>query len=111
MCYCKYCCFTAITVPCFQFNIAIPILFLIAVLFLLVVPLFAAPKDTGMGLLLVLTGLPVYLIGVRWKNKPKAFTNFVSKYTFLSTVVYIVKNNSILQVTLVTLIRPNSVFF
>jgi hypothetical protein len=62
-----------------QFNIAIPITFLIAVLFLLIVPLFAAPKDTGMGLLLVLTGVPVYILGVRWKNKPQAFTNFVSK--------------------------------
>lgn len=67
----------------FQFNIIVPVTFLIAVIFLLIVPLFAAPKDTGMGLLLVLTGLPVYVIGVRWKNKPKAFTDFVSKYWFI----------------------------
>ena len=64
----------------FQFNLIIPITFLCAVLFLLIVPLFAAPKDTGMGLLLVLTGLPVYVIGVRWKSKPKAFTDFVGKF-------------------------------
>ena len=50
-----------------------------AVLFLLIVPLFAAPADTLMGLLLVLTGLPVYFIGVRWKNKPAAFNNFMSE--------------------------------
>ena len=54
--------------------------FLIAVIFLLIVPLFAAPKDTGMGLLLVLTGLPVYLIGVCWKSKPRAFTEFVGMF-------------------------------
>ncbi|XP_045193843.2 large neutral amino acids transporter small subunit 2-like [Mercenaria mercenaria] len=64
-----------------KFNIAIPVTFLIAVIFLLIVPLFAAPKDTGMGLLLVLTGLPVYVVGVRWKNKPKAFTKFVRSLT------------------------------
>lgn len=64
-----------------KFSLIIPITFLCAVIFLLIVPLFAAPKDTGMGLLLVLTGLPVYVIGVRWKSKPKSFTNFIASLT------------------------------
>ncbi|XP_052232637.1 large neutral amino acids transporter small subunit 2-like isoform X2 [Dreissena polymorpha] len=73
-----------------KFNIAIPVAFLIAVIFLLIVPLFAAPKDTGMGLLLVLTGLPVYLIGVCWKSKPRAFTEFVDSLTRTSQKVCMV---------------------
>ncbi|KAL5021429.1 hypothetical protein ScPMuIL_000584 [Solemya velum] len=64
-----------------QFPIAVPIIFLCAVVFLLCVPLYAAPKDTGMGVLIVLSGLPVYVIGVKWKSKPKAFTNFIESLT------------------------------
>ena len=63
----------------FQFNLAIPISFLCVVAFLLTMPLYAAPKDTGMGLVCVLSGIPVYLICVKWKNKPKVFQDYVSK--------------------------------
>lgn len=64
-----------------KFNIIIPIIFTICVVFLLVVPLFAAPYDTGMGVIIVLSGVPVYLLGVSWKNKPKAFTDLVISLT------------------------------
>ena len=63
-----------------QFNLVIPISFLLVVVFLLVMPLYAAPADTGMGLICVLSGIPVYLICVKWKNKPKVFQQYVSKY-------------------------------
>ena len=62
-----------------QFNIAIPITFALACVFLLVAPLFAAPADTGMGCLITLTGIPVYLVGVAWKKKPKSFEKFVGE--------------------------------
>ncbi|XP_067927857.1 Y+L amino acid transporter 2-like [Watersipora subatra] len=64
-----------------KFHIAVPIIFLLACTFLLVVPLIAAPLDTGMGLLITLSGIPVYLVGVSWKNKPKVFTKFVADCT------------------------------
>ena len=63
-----------------QLHLAVPIIFLMFVLFLLIVPLYAAPYDTGMGLVIVLSGVPVYLIGVVWKKKPKAFRRMMSKY-------------------------------
>lgn len=44
------------------------------------VPLYAAPYDTGMGLVIVCSGIPVYIIGVMWKKKPKAFTDLVGKF-------------------------------
>ena len=76
---------TPIFTTCFrclspQFNLAIPLIFLAVVLFLLIMPLYAAPTDTGMGLLCVLTGIPVYLICVKWKNKPRVFEQYVSEY-------------------------------
>ena len=65
----------------FQFPIFVPLLFLGAILFLLIVPLYAAPYDTGMGLVIVCSGIPVYIVGVAWKRKPKIFEKFVSEYT------------------------------
>jgi len=66
-----------------RFNIAIPIVFGLACVFLLVASLFAAPRDTGMGCLITLTGIPVYLIGVAWKNKPKAFNRLMVRWTLI----------------------------
>ena len=62
-----------------QFPIVIPIIFMAAVIFLLVVPLYAAPRDTGMGLIIVCSGIPVYIVGVAWKTKPVSFNKFVSE--------------------------------
>uniref|UniRef100_A0A183ACC3 Aa_trans domain-containing protein n=1 Tax=Echinostoma caproni TaxID=27848 RepID=A0A183ACC3_9TREM len=41
--------------------------------FLLLVPLIAKPKEMGIGLGIVLSGIPVYLVGVAWRNKPQSF--------------------------------------
>ncbi len=67
----------------FQFNLAIPITFLVCCIFLLIIPLYAAPTDTGMGLAIVCSGVPVYLIGVAWKGKPKIFVQYVGKWISL----------------------------
>ncbi|KAK3799129.1 hypothetical protein RRG08_051404 [Elysia crispata] len=59
----------------------VPYIFLAVTAFLLVVPLVAAPYDTGMGVLLLCSGIPVYVIGVKWKRKPRAFLAFMEKFT------------------------------
>ncbi|KAF6018946.1 SLC7A6 [Bugula neritina] len=64
-----------------KFNIAIPIIFIGACIFLLVASLFAAPRDTGLGCLITLTGIPVYFIFIAWKNKPKSFNRIVVSWT------------------------------
>ncbi|ESO87801.1 hypothetical protein LOTGIDRAFT_179200 [Lottia gigantea] len=68
----------------------IPVSFLIVVIFLLIVPLYAAPYDTGMGVLIVCSGIPVYILGVMWKKKPVAFTNFVYNITKKSQKLFLV---------------------
>ena len=62
-----------------QFPLVVPVIFLVVVLFLLVVPLYADPRDTGMGVLITCTGIPVYILGVMWKRKPMAFNNLLSE--------------------------------
>jgi hypothetical protein len=59
----------------------IPVVFLLVVLFLLVVPLYAAPYDTGMGVLITLSGVPVYVLGVMWKRKPDVIENWICEYS------------------------------
>lgn len=66
-----------------KLPLIIPFTFLFTVVFLLVVPLLAAPYDTGMGVLIVCSGIPVYFLGVVWKNKPKSFLNFMHNVTIL----------------------------
>ncbi|KAK7114807.1 large neutral amino acids transporter small subunit 2-like [Littorina saxatilis] len=70
-----------------KFPLVIPLTFLVFVVFLLVVPLYAAPYDTGMGVLITCTGIPVYILGVMWKRKPKAFLDAFRSLTVLSQKV------------------------
>ncbi|KAK3857106.1 hypothetical protein Pcinc_036616, partial [Petrolisthes cinctipes] len=52
-------------------HTAVPVVFILGCVYLVVVPMITEPYSTGMGVLLTLSGLPVYAFGVGWKNKPK----------------------------------------
>ena len=45
--------------------------------FICAVPLITAPVEVGFGILIVCTGIPVYIIFVKWK--PKALTDWGGK--------------------------------
>ncbi|XP_069112799.1 large neutral amino acids transporter small subunit 1-like [Argopecten irradians] len=70
-----------------KFPLFVPFLFLVFVLFLLIVPLYAAPYDTGMAVVIVLSGIPVYVLGVVWKSKPKIVIEFIESCTVLGQKV------------------------
>ncbi|EAT46282.1 AAEL002525-PA [Aedes aegypti] len=59
----------------------VPTLFVIICAFLIVVPCYVAPYEVGMGVLLTLAGIPVYYVGVAWKNKPESFENVLRRAT------------------------------
>ncbi|XP_053682238.1 Y+L amino acid transporter 2 [Sabethes cyaneus] len=59
----------------------VPTLFVIICAFLIIVPCYVAPYEVGMGLALTLAGIPVYYIGVVWKNKPTSFQNALRTVT------------------------------
>lgn len=58
-----------------------PVLYLIATAFVVIVPMIASPIETGYGLLMILTSIPVYFVMIAWKSKPKAFQRAMGEYS------------------------------
>lgn len=42
--------------------------------------LYSEPVVCGVGLIIMLTGVPVYFLGVHWKEKPKCIYNFIGEF-------------------------------
>ena len=57
----------------------LPIIFFVVNVFLIILGLVYEPVETGFGLLMVLSGIPFYIIGVAWTNKPASFNRKMSK--------------------------------
>jgi L-type amino acid transporter 8 len=74
----------AIKVPLF-----FPILYLIVSVFLVLLPLYQNPSETMMGVIVILTALPVYWVFICWKNKPRSFQ---VKVDFLTVLVQKILN-------------------
>ncbi|XP_060677431.1 large neutral amino acids transporter small subunit 2-like isoform X2 [Hemiscyllium ocellatum] len=73
-------------------NLIFPVVYLLFWAFLLIFSLWSEPVVCGIGLAIMLTGVPVYFLGVYWKNKPKCFDDVVDAITYfgqkLCVVVY-----------------------
>ncbi|XP_045193842.1 large neutral amino acids transporter small subunit 2-like isoform X2 [Mercenaria mercenaria] len=64
--------------------IGFPIFFMVICLFLMITPLTNSPMECFMGIIMVCTGIPVYIIGVMWKSKPRVFTDLLEKFSLLT---------------------------
>jgi solute carrier family 7 L-type amino acid transporter-like protein len=60
-------------------NMFFPIIYTIATIFITIVPMIASPIETGIGIAIILTGVPVYFIFVYWKNKPQFIQSLLGK--------------------------------
>ena len=60
-----------------------PVLYILATVFITLVPRVARPFETGMGCVMILTALPVYFIFIHWKQKPALIKNILSKIFLL----------------------------
>lgn len=65
---------------CPQVNLALPVFFILACLFLIAVSFWKTPVECGIGFAIILSGLPVYFLGVRWQNKPKWLLQGICEY-------------------------------
>ncbi|CAO1438160.1 unnamed protein product [Diamesa serratosioi] len=62
-------------------NIAVPIIFVIICIFLIIVPCYQVPFEVGMGVFITVAGIPFYLMCVAWKNKPQWFQSKILRFT------------------------------
>ncbi|XP_051809259.1 large neutral amino acids transporter small subunit 2 [Acanthochromis polyacanthus] len=58
-----------------------PVIYLLFWAFLLILSLYPEPVVCGAGLAIMMTGVPVYFLGVYWENKPKCFDAATGKAT------------------------------
>jgi len=63
-------------------HLIFPVLYILATIFITVVPMIASPVETGIGIGIISTGVPVYFIFVAWKNKPPFINSIIGKSTF-----------------------------
>ncbi|XP_051755284.1 solute carrier family 7 member 8a [Ctenopharyngodon idella] len=79
-----------------KISLVWPVIYLLFWAFLLIFSLYSEPVVCGIGLAIMLTGIPVYFLGVYWENKPQCFNTFVDKMTYLGqkfcVVVYPVED-------------------
>ncbi|KAK6310967.1 hypothetical protein J4Q44_G00190220 [Coregonus suidteri] len=60
-----------------------PVIYLLFWAFLLIFSLYSEPVVCGLGMAIMLTGVPVYFLGVYWDNKPQCFNTFIGKMTLV----------------------------
>lgn len=54
-----------------QVNLLVPTAYLVFWAFLLVFSFISEPMVCGVGVIIILTGVPVFFLGVFWRSKPK----------------------------------------
>uniref|UniRef100_A0A646QID2 Large neutral amino acids transporter small subunit 2 n=1 Tax=Hemiscolopendra marginata TaxID=943146 RepID=A0A646QID2_9MYRI len=70
-------------------NLIFPIVFLIICTFLVCLPMYASPMEVGFGILITLSGIPVYFLGVYWKSKPPVITKLIDSFTVLVQKMFV----------------------
>lgn len=56
---------------CPQVNLLVPVAYLVFWAFLLVFSFISEPMVCGVGVIIILTGVPIFFLGVFWRSKPK----------------------------------------
>ncbi|XP_027698976.1 large neutral amino acids transporter small subunit 2 isoform X1 [Vombatus ursinus] len=73
-----------------KISLLFPVIYLLFWAFLLVFSLWSEPVVCGIGLAIMLTGVPVYFLGVYWQHKPQCFNDFIASLTSLSQKLCVV---------------------
>lgn len=75
----------------FKVPLVIPVIFILMAVFMVGGSIYSAPRDVGIGIIMTLSGIPVWFICVWWENKPQKITEVFDKVTiFLQRTLYVV---------------------
>lgn len=66
-----------------QVSLFFPITFLLFCAFLLIMTLVEGAVSSLMGIAICFTAIPLYIIGIAWKNKPQAYFRFMKKFNIV----------------------------
>lgn len=90
----KDCCVTVGLCFLMQVNMLIPITYMLFWAVLLGFSLYSEPVVCGLGMVIMLTGVPIYFVGVRWRDKPKWIYRIVgeSAHTMAQSVQIVLEH-------------------
>jgi len=71
-------------------NLLFPIIYILATLFITVVPMIVTPVETAIGLAIIATAIPVYFLFIAWRNKPPVIQRLSSGVTTMMQKVLVV---------------------
>lgn len=77
-----------------QISMLIPIAYMIFWAVLLCFSLYSEPVVCGLGMVIMLTGVPVYFVGVYWKNKPRALYRLVGEWLCDGAAAHFVRSTT-----------------
>lgn len=62
-------------------NLFFPIVYILASIFVTIVPMIASPVETGYGCLMIATAVPVYFLFIYWRRKPEVIQKAIGAVT------------------------------
>lgn len=71
-------------------NLIWPIIYIIATLIIITVPMISEPKSTLMGCAIIATGAPVYWLFIGWKSKPRFINNTIDNITLVLQKIMVI---------------------
>ncbi|XP_059156686.1 large neutral amino acids transporter small subunit 2-like isoform X2 [Physella acuta] len=69
-------------------NLFFPVFYFVICVFLIITPLTSSPMECLMGLVMIATGIPIYMLGVMWERKPRGFRIAFNKFSQLSQKLF-----------------------
>ncbi|VDN06632.1 unnamed protein product [Thelazia callipaeda] len=75
-------------------NLIFPIIFFLGCAALVIIPVIGSPRDTAIGIGIMLTAVPIYLLFVAWKNKPKSLSLLSEKFTKFMQKLFMVVDDT-----------------